>query len=437
MAAACHCLAHYDWMSRRSTAPAGPVPLHRNRDFTLLWTGQAVSGMGSAISGICYPLLILAITGSAAEAGIVSGAGLIANLVLLLPAGLIADRYPRKRLMVAGSLVQAVAVASVVPPTLAHHVYIGQLAAVGAIQGAASAFYTGASRGAVRRVVPQAQLPQAYARIEARDQAVSLAGAPTGGALFSLAQFLPFACDAISFGCIAIATAFIRKPLDPEAVAPGPREPLRRSITAGMRFLFSLPLLRTIALWGTAVNGVSAGMLLLIIVLARAHGGTPAIIGLLLSVNAAAGMLASLVAGRLVAMAGGRALALLASWALPASYLAMALVPSLWLIGACGAVTTILVAPVNITFAAYAAQVTPDNLQAQAGNAMRLSIGSLTWLTPPVFGLLADSLGLRPAMLIGAGLLGLTAVSLHLTPHLAQLAPRAPAAEQPIPDSTR
>src|SRR6202035_3242473 len=96
-------LAHYDWMSRRSTAPADPVPLHRNRDFTLLWTGQAVSGMGSAISGICYPLLILALTGSAAEAGLVSGAGLIANLVLLLPAGLVADRYPRKRLMVTGS----------------------------------------------------------------------------------------------------------------------------------------------------------------------------------------------------------------------------------------------------------------------------------------------------------------------------------------------
>jgi MFS family permease len=415
---------------------SAPAPLHRNRDFGLLWTGQAVSGMGSAISGICYPLLILAITGSAAEAGIVSGASLIANLVLLLPAGVVADRYPRKRLMVSSSLVQAVAVGTVVPPTLGHHVYIAQLAGVGAVQGAASAFFTGAGRGAVRRVVPPAQLPQAYARIEARDQAVSLAGAPAGGALFSLAQFLPFACDAVSFGCIAVATAFIRKPLDPHPAATGPREPLRRSITAGVRFIFSVPLLRTIALWGTAVNGISAGMLLLIIVLARAHGGTPAIIGLLLSVSAAAGMAAALVAGRLVAMAGGRTLALLASWLLPASATAMALAPSLWLIGACGAVTTVLVAPVNITFAAYAAQVTPDHLQAQAGNAMRLSVGSLTWLTPPVFGLLADSLGLRAAMLTGAGLLALTAIGLHLAPHLAQLAPRStPGAERPASGS--
>jgi MFS family permease len=255
--------------------------------------------------------------------------------------------------------------------------------------------------------------------------------------MFSLAQFLPFAGDAVSFGCIAVATACIRTPLDP-APATAPREPLRRSITAGMRFIFSLPLLRTIALWGTAVNGISAGMLLLIIVLARAHGGTPAIIGLLLSVNAAAGMIASMVAGRLIAVAGGRALALLASWLLPASIVVMALAPSLWLIGACGAVTTLMAAPVNIAFAAYAAQVTPDHLQAQAGNAMRLSVGGLTWLTPPVFGLLADSLGLRAAMLTGAALLAATAVGLHLAPHLAQLAPRAtPGAEQPMSGSAR
>jgi hypothetical protein len=45
-------------------------PLRSNRDFQLLWSGQAVSVVGSAISGIAYPLVSLSLTGSPAAAGI-------------------------------------------------------------------------------------------------------------------------------------------------------------------------------------------------------------------------------------------------------------------------------------------------------------------------------------------------------------------------------
>ena len=410
--------------------PATPevVPLRHNRDFNLLWSGQAVSGLGSAISGICYPLLILALTGSAAKAGLVSAASLVTNVLLLLPAGLVADRYPRKRIMVITALAQMVAVGTVAPVTAAHRIYLAQLIAVGVVQGAASAFYIGASRGALRRVVPRPQLSQAFARTQARDQAVALAGAPAGGALFSLARFLPFACDSFSFGCIAVATTLIRAPLDPDPAARADhrtREPLRRSIVAGLRFVFGQPFLRTIAVWGAGVNSVAAGMSLMIIVLARQHGATPALIGLLLSVNAGAGMLGSLLAPRLAALAGGRRLALVASWLLPAGALALALAPSVWLIAVRGAVTSLLIAPVNVIFFAHQARVTPDHLQAQAGNAMQLCTSSFGWLAPPVFGLLADSLGVRVAIGVGAGLFALIAILVQFARHLDRLDEKA------------
>lgn len=107
-----------------ATAVTEPVPLGRNRDFNLLWVGQAASALGSEISEIAYPLLILATTGSAAEAGLVGASVLIAHLLTLLPAGVVADRYPRKRIMVASSLVQLVAVATVVPAVYAGRVSI-------------------------------------------------------------------------------------------------------------------------------------------------------------------------------------------------------------------------------------------------------------------------------------------------------------------------
>lgn len=63
------------------------VPLRRNRDFQLLWGGQAVSLLGSQISKIACPLLVLAMTGSPAKAGVAGFAAMLGYLLFPLPAG--------------------------------------------------------------------------------------------------------------------------------------------------------------------------------------------------------------------------------------------------------------------------------------------------------------------------------------------------------------
>jgi len=408
-----------------ATAPAArhpPVPLRRNRDFNLLWTGQAVSLLGSQMSLIAYPLLVLTATGSAAQAGIVGGATLVGTLVTLLPAGVVADHYPRKRILVLTSAVQMIVVATVVPAALTHHVYLAHLASVGLIQGVASAFYLGASRGSVRRIVPPEQLHAALSRMYARDNGAALVGPPAGGALFGLAAFLPFAADSVSFGAIAAAAALIRARLDPDPADPNgataPREPVRRAVTRGMRFVLGQPYLRTVAIWSTAVNSVAAGMLLMVIVLARSKGATPVVIGAMMSINAGCGLAGALAAPRLNKMIGGRRMALTTSWLLPTCAVGIAYAPSVWLIALFGALTTFTIMPVNVAFQARATRITPDELQAQAGNAQQLFSVSLSWLAPPVFGVLTDSISARSAMLIAAGLYLLTAVWLQRSTEL-------------------
>ncbi len=369
------------------------------------------------MSGIAYPLLVLAMTGSAAKAGIVGGAGLLANMLFLLPAGLVADRFPRRKLMVLTSLIQLAAVGSVVPVVLANHIYIAQLAAVAAVQGAASAFYLGASRGAVRRVVPVPQLSAAYSRIQGRDQAISLIGPPAGGALFGLARFLPFAFDSASFGVVALAAALIRAPLDPE------RRPERRPahLLAGLRFIAERPVLRTVAIWGAVVNTTAAGVFLCVVALARSLGADPALVGLVTSVNSVSGLVGSLLAAKLIKRIGARNLTWFASWLLALGAVGLSRVPSPWLIGGIGIVIAFFVAPVNVAFGAYSAAITPDELQAQAGNAMKLWVSGFAWLSPPAFGTAIGILGVRPALLIAAAFYAVAAVTVQFARNLGEL----------------
>ena len=66
------------------------IPLRHNRDFQLLWSGQAISVLGSQTSKIAYPLLVLAMTGSPAKAGIAGFAAMLGYLLFPLLAGSIA-----------------------------------------------------------------------------------------------------------------------------------------------------------------------------------------------------------------------------------------------------------------------------------------------------------------------------------------------------------
>src|ERR671939_2029323 len=88
-------------------------PLRRNRDFMLLWSGQAVSELGTRTAWIAYPLLVLAITGSPAKAGIVTFANRFPYFLFSLPAGALVDRWERKRIMLvcdAGRLLGAASI---------------------------------------------------------------------------------------------------------------------------------------------------------------------------------------------------------------------------------------------------------------------------------------------------------------------------------------
>jgi MFS family permease len=175
------------------------VPLRRNRDFLLYQAGQFLSLFGSGISGIAYPLLTLALTGSAAKTGYV-GAVEFAPLVLLsVPAGVAADRFDRRRLTIASDAVAAAALAVLAAAVLTGHARYWLILVVAFIDMSASVVFRSGMSGAIKAVVPQPQLADASSVSMARGSIVRLGAPPLGGAIFGLSRGLPFVADAVSY----------------------------------------------------------------------------------------------------------------------------------------------------------------------------------------------------------------------------------------------
>src|ERR1700744_3496765 len=110
-------------------------PMLGNRDFMLLWGGEVLSELGSQTSTIAYPLLVLALTGSAAKAGIVGLAKWLPLAIFALPAGVLADRVDRKRLMITCDLIRLLGAASVVAMLLIAKPAYVQIIAVAFLDG--------------------------------------------------------------------------------------------------------------------------------------------------------------------------------------------------------------------------------------------------------------------------------------------------------------
>jgi MFS family permease len=185
-----------------TTATEGPAASHslwRNLDYLLFWGGGSLSLVGSTMSRIAFPLLVLEITRSAASAGLVGALAALPYPILGLPAGALADRWNRKRTMIVCDLGRAAALGSVPLALWAGHAGLLQLCIVAAIEGSLFTFYDAAWHAAVPRVVSAQSLPSALALNQGTLGMAGIVGPPLGGVLYGVARSLPFLADAVSY----------------------------------------------------------------------------------------------------------------------------------------------------------------------------------------------------------------------------------------------
>lgn len=209
----------------------------RHRDFRLLWTGQTLTLLGTFVSNIAYPFQILQLGGSALELGTLVSLYAGASLVFLLIGGAVADRVPRRTLIVVTELGGGVIVGIVAILGFAGALEIWHLYVTYALFGAASAFSIPALGAIIPELVPEEILVPGNAVQGLSRQGARIGGPIVGGLLVATAgPPAAFAFDAVTFFLSAGAVALTRaRPLAAEV-----GRSILGEIREGIGFVFSV-----------------------------------------------------------------------------------------------------------------------------------------------------------------------------------------------------
>ena len=336
----------------------------------LLWSGQIVSNIGTQVSQLAFPLLILALTGSAAQAGFAGALRALPYLFFSLPAGALIDRWDRKRTMIICDAGRAISLASIPVAYALGDLTIVQLYLVSAIEGTLFVFFNIAEAACLPRVVPKEQLPAATAQNMATDGITALIGPPLGGALYTAGKFLPFIADALSYAVSVISLLFIKVKFQQERVT-APRK-LWVEIHEGLAWLWHHPLIRFMSILTGGWNLLLAGFPLIIIVLAQQQQASSFTIGLIFSIGGIGAVLGSIVATSIQQRFSFGQVIISTTWIAALVIPLYTIAPNPFVLGAITAVVFIVGPIYNVVQFSYRSAIIPDELQGRVNSVFRL-----------------------------------------------------------------
>ncbi|MGH3713914.1 MAG: MFS transporter [Micromonosporaceae bacterium] len=414
---------------RTSAPPPGTLAPLRRPDFRRIWIGHGLSALGSHLTGLALPLLILDQTGSPLLAGLAGTLRMLAYLVAHLPAGALADRLRRRNILLVadvarGLCVVAIGIALVVGEPLS----VPVLLTLSVLSAVVSSVADPAGQAATRHLVDGGELPAALALDGVRGQAIGLAAPLVGGLLYQIWPPLPFLVDAGSYAMSFLLVYAVRRPLG--GGTPGRPASLLSDITTGVRYIGHSSFLRLYLVWAALGNFATAGIAFLVVLAVLPSGGTA--VGAALACVSLGGLVGAALAPRAVAVPAGTAVpAVTGVRLLIAGVIAVRPTP---VVLATGMTLIALLGPlVSVRYNAGLFTLVPDHLMGRVQSAMTLVGGSLYPFAAVLAGWLAEAMSIRTAMLAMAGVLGVV-FALGLLRTLRPPERTAPAPAESVPE---
>jgi MFS family permease len=236
---------------RHSTAAAGSSPSRRPSfrdvaaigEFRALWASQILSALGDRLALVALTILIYDRTRSPLLAAIAFAAGTLPYIVGALFLAALADRFPRRTVMVVADVARLALVAVMLAPGMPLPALIALLYAVTAFQP----LFDAARSAVIRDIVPMDRYALAAGTLQSTFRILVVAGAAAGGVLVALVGARwALGADAASFGISALIVRFglHARP----AASGGPKPSALRNLSAGTRLVFGDKALRTLVL---------------------------------------------------------------------------------------------------------------------------------------------------------------------------------------------
>lgn len=403
--------------------PSDPLPLRRNRDFGLLWTGQAVAAVGTSMSLLVYPLLAFSATGSARMAGVVAFVGLASGALLRLPSGVLVDRVRHlRRLMVSCEMCRAVVTAQLAAAVLTGESRLAYLLAAAGANAACEVLFDAAQTVAVRHVVPSQQLPNALAQNEARGHLAGVVGQPLGGLLYGIAAGVPLVAQAAALLVSGLLISSIRNPLHTDGPRPSPVR-LHRDLFTGAAVVLRHAFMRIALLCAAGFQFVFSGLTLVLIISAKEQGVAAGAIGAMFAMAAAGGVLGAVFAARIQSAVPPARLVLTFAATASAVLFLLIFVTDPYAVGALLAVTYLAATPANAMLFAVQMHMTPLELQGRVISSVMLIVGLAAPLGPLFGGWILEQHGRQTTLTILGTLAVALAIRMLLSPAIRAMRP--------------
>jgi MFS family permease len=379
--------------------------LWRHRNFLLLWGGQTVSEMGSAVTQLALPLTaVVVLRASTFQVGLLTAAATLAFALIALPAGAIVDRHTKRWLMIWCDLARMLIIGSVPIAAALGALTLGQLYVVAVTAGVCTVFFDVSYQSYLPVLIPKEALVDGNGKLGATQSFAQVTGPGLGGGLVGLfGAARAMAADALSYAVSVASLLAIRVP-----EAPPPRDgrrKLRAEVGEGLSFVLRHPILRKIvACTGTANLFGSMAAALEIIFMVRVLYVRPADTGLLIAVASLGGVAGGVLSGRLSKRIGSARIIWFSMLVLSLPQLLVPLAEPGWRISAlvAGLASFGFSAVVyNVAQVSYRQAICPPRLLGRMNAAVRWVV----WGTLPLGGLLGGALGtwlgVRPTLWIG------------------------------------
>jgi MFS family permease len=234
------------------TQPRRPFLALRHADYRRLAATQLVSLTGSQMQVVALNWHVYLLTHSALALGFVGLTRVVPIILFSLWGGIVADRRDRRRVMMTAQAAMALVSVALAFGAFAGLDSVAVLYALNALQAAASAFDNPARQALIPRLVSREDLPGALALNLTAFHTAMIAGPALSGVMIAgvgLAGWsetsrlgLLYALNAVSFLGVILTLATMRSSGAPDPVS-GPPEAPREALRAGLRFVFTTPIL--------------------------------------------------------------------------------------------------------------------------------------------------------------------------------------------------